>query len=334
MKIQINSDEQWRELRSHNIGGSEIAGLFGVSKYHTPFKLYHIKSGNLPEDDLAENERAELGKCLENGIADFLKSKFDLIIRKADSYYVSEICTGMGASLDYEILVDAETGDYIKPQKDMQATEALLRSENHIWVPFEIKHIDFLIFRDEWKHTDEAEPEPAYDIALQVQHQIATVNAPGAYLGLLVGTSAYLIKQPRHDGAIETIYEKVREFWGMVKDKKEPALNKGDLESLKRLYPEVVERPKPLEITENVDHVYDLCKKLEHWAAKTKEAETNKELLQQELLLIMKDNKKAICKNAELVAGERRHKEKFVEAHTKPARIDRLSPVVKFTEAA
>lgn len=339
MKTPINTPEQWNELRSKNIGGSEIAGLFGVSKYHTPFKLYHVKKGGIAEDVFGEDGRAELGKCLESGIAEFLSKKFDLIIRKASAYVTHDTLPGMGCSLDYEVYVYQQSGDAVHQsdftleKAEAKTIDLELDAAEKMWVPFEIKHIDFLVFRDEWLHTVENEPEPSYDIAMQVQQQIDCCNAPGAYLGVLVGTSSYLIKQPRHDKAITAIREKVSQFWDDVKNNREPALNQGDLETLKRLYPEITNAKEVIDLGDD-KKILDICESLMFWKKASKESETNLKLLQQELLYVMQANKKAVAGKYEITAGERRIKEKFVEAYIKPARIDRLSPVVKIADEA
>ena len=43
------SREAWLELRRHSIGGSDAAGIVGLSKWASPYSVWAEKTGRLPE---------------------------------------------------------------------------------------------------------------------------------------------------------------------------------------------------------------------------------------------------------------------------------------------
>ena len=48
---------QWLELRKKTIGGSDAAGIIGLSSYATPYTVWANKTGRLP--DFEDNEASE-----------------------------------------------------------------------------------------------------------------------------------------------------------------------------------------------------------------------------------------------------------------------------------
>jgi len=66
----------WKELRAANIGGSEVAALFGECPYTTYFKLWHTKRSGLAEDDLSNNEIIVAGNFFESAIIKHAKWKW------------------------------------------------------------------------------------------------------------------------------------------------------------------------------------------------------------------------------------------------------------------
>ena len=69
-KVTIEDDKQWHELRKRNIGGSDIAALFGASPWMTEFTLYAEKSG-ITEHVIEENNKMALGRYLEPFIGEW-----------------------------------------------------------------------------------------------------------------------------------------------------------------------------------------------------------------------------------------------------------------------
>lgn len=66
-KVKTNSDEEWRELRSHYIGGSDAAAVCGMNPWKSSYSLWAEKTGRTPpfEGNLA----TEVGTFLEEFVA-------------------------------------------------------------------------------------------------------------------------------------------------------------------------------------------------------------------------------------------------------------------------
>lgn len=216
MKVKsiIPRDEShWHELRAQHIGGSEVAALFGLSSFMTPFELWHIKKGNIEAPSLDDNDRVFWGNALEPAIAKGIAQLEGWSIRKVHRYLSSEDVPGMGASLDYQII-----------------------SHQRGTAPLEIKAVDYLEYRDWPEEGDEKTPPMKY--ALQVQSQVALLNSRWGTLGALVsGNRPERFFFDRHDAAINKIKSEIENFWYSIKTGKEPApdFNK-DYQTLEQLY--------------------------------------------------------------------------------------------------
>jgi putative phage-type endonuclease len=64
---------QWHAARAHGLGGSEIAAVLGLSRFESPFSLWHRKAGRIPLQ--IENDEMEAGKLLEPVILQKFASK-------------------------------------------------------------------------------------------------------------------------------------------------------------------------------------------------------------------------------------------------------------------
>lgn len=61
------SREDWLEQRRHTIGGSDAAGIIGLSKWSSPVSVWADKTGRLP--DKPDTEAMRLGRDLEGYVA-------------------------------------------------------------------------------------------------------------------------------------------------------------------------------------------------------------------------------------------------------------------------
>lgn len=59
--------EEWLALRKNTIGGSDAAGIIGLSQYSTPYTVWADKTGRLPDKE--DSEAMRLGRDLEDYVA-------------------------------------------------------------------------------------------------------------------------------------------------------------------------------------------------------------------------------------------------------------------------
>lgn len=182
------------------IGASEAACVLGVSKFQTPFEIWHRKR-RAALGEFEENERIQAGRHLEPAIAAWAREKWDWDIEPFGDYLTHPTVARFGASLDWQ--------------------------ESASLAPVEIKNVDYLIFRDDWEaEGDTIIDAPLYYI-IQVQSQLAM--RPGVEYGWLLacvaGNKLYRMKIDRHAKSIEKIEGAVAEFWASVDAGIEPSPN-------------------------------------------------------------------------------------------------------------
>lgn len=61
---------QWLEFRNEGIGGSEVAGILGLSKWQTPISIWLEKTGRSERQDISSNPAVEWGNRLEPLVRD------------------------------------------------------------------------------------------------------------------------------------------------------------------------------------------------------------------------------------------------------------------------
>jgi len=83
----IASREEWLARRQANVNASEAAGLFGpeIHPYWTPYKLWALKSGKLPDQE--DSPTLRRGRMFEPVVIDILSEDYpDWKINKAETY--------------------------------------------------------------------------------------------------------------------------------------------------------------------------------------------------------------------------------------------------------
>ncbi len=64
-----NGSPAWHELRATGVGGSDVAGIVGLSPWNSPYKVWAVKTGKL-DDSFVPSEAAEWGNRLESLVLD------------------------------------------------------------------------------------------------------------------------------------------------------------------------------------------------------------------------------------------------------------------------
>lgn len=296
--ISVKNHDHWHELRSHTVGGSEIASLFYawslpgdgavvyrhlyepviegavclgcVSRHTTGYRLWHIKSGKLPADDLDGVERIEAGRHLEPALAAWASDKWDDWsgkLRKVHRYLVHPNVSGLGASRDYEL-----------------HTAGL--------PPVEFKNVDYLIFRDQWAAEGDDITAPPMDITLQVMHQIAADNSRADHGWIIACVGGNRLLRGRieaHAPTIDRIKEAVRAFWTGIETGTPPD-DIADYDTIADLYASGGGTFRDLSADNRLP---DLCARLTKVKAKRKQAEQIEDALKAQIGLRLGEATKA-----------------------------------------
>jgi predicted phage-related endonuclease len=224
---------QWHAVRAENIGGSEIAALWGVQSAYqmSKFTLHHVKTKRIPEPRL-DSERADWGIEFEPTIARIAARQRGWQISKG-GYATDDSTPGMGCSLDY-----------------VAAAPGFLEQAEGFTGPgiIQIKAIDWLNWRMTWPGG-----EPTLGIRLQLQHELACSGFMwGAIPHLIGGNDLRILHYGRSEKIIGRTRELVTEFWADIAAGREPNLDgtESTAATLRAIWPE----PDPAKTLDLLDH--------------------------------------------------------------------------------
>jgi len=207
--IPITDEQSWLENRLLDITSTEVSALYDLSPYQTEFELYHQKKEKHVVR-LEENERMTWGKRLEDSIAHGAAETMGWNISKFD-VYMSNPETRMGSSFDYKI----------------NKTESMVGMPMYGGAGIlEIKNVDGVAYRKNWKDDGNGNIEAPEHIELQIQHQMAVADINWCALVALVGGNTQKIIFRKRDRAIgKDLTKKVGAFWENVKASTPPSID-------------------------------------------------------------------------------------------------------------
>ena len=272
--INPTDKQHWLECRTKDITSTEISALFGFSPYTTEFEIWHQKkSGTVVE--IEGNERMKWGTALQDAIAAEIAKEQDWTIRRMDEY-MRDTDLRAGASFDFSI---EQTGI---GTNEGTLTLGLL----------EIKNVDSLAFRDGWTEDDAGNIEAPLHIEIQVQHQLMVSGRAFAYLGALVGGNRLvLIKRDRNEAVINSIKQKIQAFWASIESNTPPKPNfERDAKFISSLY-NYADPGKLLDVRENEDFM-NMAREHKRLGDIAKDAETKREALKAQMLMVIGDAEK------------------------------------------
>ena len=96
------SREAWLEQRRHTIGGSDAAGIIGLSKWSSPMSVWADKTGRLP--DKPDTEAMRLGRDLEGYVASRWMESTGKKVRRLNAMLYSELYPFAHADIDREVI--------------------------------------------------------------------------------------------------------------------------------------------------------------------------------------------------------------------------------------
>jgi putative phage-type endonuclease len=169
------------EFRKNGIGGSDVAAIFGLSKWRTPVDIYLDKIGEAPERK--ESEWQYMGKKIESIIADVFEEKTGKEVCHPIGTFVHPEKTFMIANVDRQVVGES----------------AILECKNSM-------------FSQGWgeQGTDEIPDE----YLLQVAHYAIVKNVERAYIAVLIsGNTFRTYVYERNKKLEDTIIAQEEKFW-------------------------------------------------------------------------------------------------------------------------
>lgn len=206
-KIKTKSHEEWLELRSHYIGGSDAAAVVGLNAYSSPYSLWAEKTGKVP--GFAGNLATEVGAWLEEFVAQKFAQETGKKVRKCNQSFLNSLYPFAIANIDREI-VGEDAG-------------------------LEIKTTDTLNLK---KFSGGEYPANYY---AQMVHYLAVTGKQRWYLAVLIGNKEFKwFTIERDEAEIAALMTAEADFWELVKTDTPPAVDgtAATSEALKTIYAE------------------------------------------------------------------------------------------------
>ena len=174
------SREEWLERRRHTIGGSDAAGIVGLSRYATPYTVFLDKTGRLP--DKPDNEAMRQGRDLEDYVAKRWEEATGKKVRRLQAMLYNPAYPFAHADVDRMVLGE-DAGLECKTTATLDIRQ--------------FNGVDF--------------PEKYY---AQCVHYMAVTGAKRWYLGVLVfGRGFFVFTLERNQAEIDALMMAEAAFW-------------------------------------------------------------------------------------------------------------------------
>jgi predicted phage-related endonuclease len=288
------TDAVWKGLRKHDITSTESAALFDLSPYCTRFELYHRKRTKAITE-IRENDRMLWGNRLQDTIAIGIAEDQGVKVRRLNKY-IRLVESRLGSSFDFEVVGLVE---------DWDGPDTLLRQmyQQHGTGNFEIKCVDYLVFRDQWTVNDDKSIEAPSHIELQVQHQLHVSGRAWSGIGVLVsGSRVEIMARLRYPDVGQAIETRAAELFAMVKAGTPPPPDfRKDAAFVCKLYGYA--DPGKLFDGRGDEELAQLANEYEDARNRHKIAEEDKDIAKAKILTRIGDAEKAIIDGFRLSAG-------------------------------
>lgn len=201
------SREKWLAWRRKTIGGSDAAGIVGLSRWSTPYTVWADKTGRLPEKP--DTEAMRQGRDLEDYVARRWMEATGKKVRRVQALLYNPLYPHAHADVD-RMVVGEDAG------LECKTTAAL-----------DVRQFNGVEF-----------PERYY---AQCVHYLAVTGARRWYLAVLVfGRGFYIYTLERDQAEIDALMGVEADFWAMVESDTPPAPDGSDAatETLTTVYAE------------------------------------------------------------------------------------------------
>ena len=273
LTIVPENEDAWLKLRTEDLTSTDMATLFGISPYATPFELWHRKKSK-EVVTLKQNPRMTWGLRLEESIAKGVAEDNNWNVRHMPEY-MRLPDNRIGSSFDFAI------GD-----------DGLM----------EVKNVDSLAFKDGWIIEGEDVQAPPH-IELQAQNELLVSGRKYIEIAALVGGNRVVLIHRIPDAKIHAaIIAKAKAFWKSIDDNVEPKPDfTKDADFIKSLY-HYSEPGSVLDATGN-ERINNLVISYKLHSEEAKEAEKLKDAAKAELLTLIGDAEKIVSDRFSISAG-------------------------------
>lgn len=192
--VQVSTKDmdrsEWLEQRRKSIGGSDAAGIIGLSKWSSPYKVWADKTGRLP--DTEDTEPLRLGRDLEAYVAQRFTEATGKKVRRWQAMLYNPDYPFAHADIDRWVIGE-NAGLECKTTSTLDVRQ--------------FKGVEF--------------PEKYY---AQCVHYMAVTGADRWYLAVLVfGRGFYTYTLERDQAEIDALMAAERDFWPCVETDTPPA---------------------------------------------------------------------------------------------------------------
>lgn len=199
--------DQWLQARMIGIGGSDLAGVAGLSKWASPLSVYLNKTGQSAA--VEENEAMYWGNVLEDVVAGEFAKRSNLSVQRFPHLMQSKQYPFMLANVDRLVV---GSGGVVLAGLECKTAGATVAKE---WA-------------------DDSIPE-AY--MLQCYHYMIVTGLKKWYVAVLIGGNNFQIRELTWDQEIaDKVIEIESRFWKMVEDRTPPAAGSADVDLMSCLY--------------------------------------------------------------------------------------------------
>lgn len=189
------SDEEWKQLRTHSIGGSDCGTILGMNNYESPFTLWQKKLwADDYEEDISDKIQVKFGHYNEQFVAKLFEDATGKKVRKHNKMMYHKDYDFISANVD-RVVVGENALLECKTTSEFQ--------------------------KDKWKDGN----VPASYMA-QCYHYMAVTGVDVVYIAVLFGNSEFHFEPiERDEEIINDIISAEVEFWNeyIIKGQRPPA---------------------------------------------------------------------------------------------------------------
>lgn len=206
-KVKTASHEEWKELRSHYIGGSDAAAVVGLNPFVSRYSLWAEKTGRIPgfEGNLA----TEVGTYLEEFVAQKFAEETGKKVRRVNQSFLNDEYPFAIANIDRDV-VGEDAGLEIKTTSELNLKKF-------------------------------ASGEYPANYYAQMVHYMAITGKQRWYLAVLIGNREFKwFVLERDEDEIAALMEAEKDFWYLVETNTPPEADgmEATSDAIMTMYPE------------------------------------------------------------------------------------------------